>query len=83
MHKLTVKTIRLKSDILNFYVLFFEMCIRDRSYGVGVWGTFIVGLDEDDKSVFQRVVDFALENHLYGAMISVPTPFPGSALRCV
>lgn len=51
-----------------------------QSYGVGVWGTFIVGLDEDDKSVFQRVVDFALENHLYGAMISVPTPFPGSAL---
>ena len=51
-----------------------------QSYGVGVWGTFIVGLDEDDKSVFQRVVDFALENHLYGTMISVPTPFPGSAL---
>ena len=51
-----------------------------QSYGVGVWGTFIVGLDGDDKSVFQRVVDFALENHLYGAMISVPTPFPGSVL---
>jgi len=51
-----------------------------QSYGVGVWGTFIVGLDGDDKSVFQRVVDFTLENNLYGAMISVPTPFPGSSL---
>ena len=51
-----------------------------QSYGVGVWGTFIVGLDSDDTSVFQRVVDFTLENNLYGAMISVPTPFPGSAL---
>lgn len=51
-----------------------------QSYGIGVWGTFIVGLDGDDKSVFQRVVDFTLENNLYGAMISVPTPFPGSNL---
>jgi len=51
-----------------------------QSYGVGVWGTFIVGLDNDDKTVFQRVIDFTLENNLYGAMISVPTPFPGSEL---
>lgn len=51
-----------------------------QSYGIGVWGTFIVGLDGDDKSVFQRVVDFTLQNNLYGAMISVPTPFPGSSL---
>lgn len=51
-----------------------------QSYGIGVWGTFIVGLDGDDKSVFQRVVDFTAENNLYGAMISVPTPFPGSGL---
>lgn len=51
-----------------------------QSYGIGVWGTFIVGLDGDDKSVFQKVIDFTLENNLYGAMISVPTPFPGSRL---
>ena len=51
-----------------------------QSYGIGVWGTFILGLDGDDTGVFQRVVDFTLENHLYGAMLSVPTPFPGSEL---
>lgn len=50
-----------------------------QSYGIGVWGTFIVGLDATtDRS--STVVDFTMENHLYGAMISVPTPFPGSAL---
>ena len=53
-------------------------CIQ--SYGIGVWGTFIVGLDGDDKGIFSKVVDFTLSNHLYGAMISVPTPFPGSQL---
>lgn len=55
-----------------------ESIKKIQSHGIGVWGTFIVGLDGDDKSVFQRVVDFALENNIYGAMISVPTPFPGS-----
>lgn len=53
---------------------------RIQSHGIGVWGTFIVGLDGDDPSVFQKVIDFTIENHLYGAMISVPTPFPGSQL---
>ncbi len=57
-----------------------ESIRKIQSHGVGVWGTFIVGLDSDDKSVFQRVIDFALENNLYGAMISIPTPFPGSRL---
>lgn len=60
---------------------FYEEAIKTiQSYGIGVWGTFIVGLDQDDTSVFQRVVDFTLKTHLYGAMISVPTPYPGSVL---
>lgn len=57
-----------------------EYIAKIQSYGVGVWGTFIVGLDSDERSIFQKVVDFALDNNLYGAMISVPTPFPGSKL---
>lgn len=66
-----------KYEKLDFY----REAIRIiQSYGIGVWGTFIIGLDEDDTSVFQRVIDFTLENNLYGAMISVPTPFPGSHL---
>ena len=66
-----------KYDRMNKYG---EAIQKIQSYGIGVWGTFIVGLDGDDTSVFQRVVDFAIENNLYGAMISVPTPFPGSEL---
>ena len=66
-----------KFNRLNRYE---EVIQKIQSYGIGVWGTFIVGLDGDDKSVFQRVVDFTTKNNLYGAMISVPTPFPGSSL---
>lgn len=57
-----------------------EAIERIQAHGIGVWGTFIVGLDGDDTTIFQRVVDFALENKLYGTMVSVPTPFPGSDL---
>lgn len=57
-----------------------ESIQKIQSHRVGVWGTFIVGLDDDDSTVFQRIVDFTNENNLYGAMISVPTPFPGSKL---
>ncbi|MCL6450205.1 MAG: B12-binding domain-containing radical SAM protein [Acetobacteraceae bacterium] len=51
-----------------------------QSHGIGIWGTFIVGLDGDDRSVFQRVVDFARDTNLYAVMLAVPTPLPGSRL---
>ena len=52
-----------------------------RSYGIGVYGTFIVGLDADSERVFDDTSRFILENRLYGANITVPTPLPGTELR--
>ena len=52
-----------------------------QSHGIGIYGTFIVGLDEDDLSVFSQTVDFILQNRLYGANITVPTPLPRTQLR--
>lgn len=49
--------------------------------GIGVYGTFIVGLDQDDKGIFEATADFILENRLYGSNITVPTPLPGTELR--
>ena len=54
---------------------------RIQDEGIGIYGTFIVGLDGDDLSIFQRTADFILQNALYGANITVPTPLPGTALR--
>lgn len=50
-------------------------------YGIKIYGTFIVGLDGDDTSVFKKTSDFIIDNHLYGANITVPTPLPGTAFR--
>ena len=52
-----------------------------QSYGIGVYGTFIVGLDQDDNTVFKKTEEFIKKNKLYGVNITVPTPLPGTRLR--
>lgn len=57
-------------------------CIKKiQSFGIKIYGTFIVGLDGDKKDIFDLTADFILNNHLYGANITVPTPLPGTNLR--
>ena len=52
---------------------------RVHDAGIGVMGTFMLGLDgsEDD---FKRIVDFANEAALDLAQVSILTPYPGTAL---
>lgn len=60
----------------------YEQAIKKiQLYGIGVYGTFIVGLDEDDKHVFEETENFIKQNKLYGVNITVPTPLPGTRLR--
>jgi radical SAM superfamily enzyme YgiQ (UPF0313 family) len=57
-----------KHSYLNKYS---EYIRRIQSHGIGVHGAFIVGFDEDDASTFDTIVEFVLENNLYGADISL------------
>ena len=50
------------------------------SYGIAIHGFFILGLDEDDKDVFKRTVNFAQEMRLESAQFAWPVPYPGTAL---
>ena len=69
-------------DFKNRYIHSYSEKIKKiQSAGIRVYGTFIVGLDEDEGRIFDDTADFILENHLYGANITVPTPLPGTALR--
>lgn len=52
-----------------------------QSRGIGVIGFFIVGLDDDDSSIFTETANFIVENHLWDATVSVLTPLPGTRLR--
>lgn len=52
-----------------------------QNQGIGVFGAFIVGFDEDTEEVFEPITKFVIENKLLGAQISSLTPYPGTRLR--
>lgn len=52
-----------------------------QSHGIGIIGTFIVGFDKDDESVFEKTAQFIIDNKLSGAQISALTPFPKTRVR--
>ena len=43
-------------------------------------GSFVFGLDDDDKDVFQRTVDWAVGAYNYNFYFSILTPYPGTKL---
>lgn len=54
-----------------------------RLHGMGIMinASFVFGMDEDDESVFQRTVDWAVEQGLETATFHILTPYPGTALH--
>jgi radical SAM superfamily enzyme YgiQ (UPF0313 family) len=53
---------------------------RLHSLGVMINGSFVFGLDDDDKDVFKRTVDWAVENGLTTCTFHILTPYPGTRL---
>ena len=51
-----------------------------RTHRVTVNGCFVVGLDGDTETVFEKLRDFVVESKLLEVQITVPTPFPGTPL---
>ena len=49
--------------------------------GIEIIGSFVLGLDGDDKSVFERTAEFAKAHKLVAAQFSVLTPYPGTVVR--
>lgn len=52
-----------------------------QSIGIGVIGTFIVGFDHDESTVFDELAEFIIDNRLVGAQIAALTPFPRTKIR--
>jgi radical SAM superfamily enzyme YgiQ (UPF0313 family) len=49
--------------------------------GIEIIGSFVLGLDGDDRGVFARTVAFAQRHKLVAAQFAVLTPFPGTVMR--
>src|ERR671938_1734870 len=54
-----------------------------RLHGLGVMinGSFVFGMDEDDPSVFDRTVDWAVSQGIETATFHILTPYPSTALH--
>jgi radical SAM superfamily enzyme YgiQ (UPF0313 family) len=48
--------------------------------GIMINGSFVFGLDSDNPEVFQRTVDWALDQGITTATFHILTPYPGTAL---
>ena len=55
-----------------------EAVKRIHDHGIGIMGTFIVGLDGDDATVFDQITDFVMQNRLDWALTFIMTPCPGT-----
>ncbi len=53
---------------------------RLHDLGVMVNASFVFGMDDDDESVFERTVDWAIEQGIETATFHILTPYPGTAL---
>jgi radical SAM superfamily enzyme YgiQ (UPF0313 family) len=51
-----------------------------QSYGISVNGCFILGLDSDDKSIFETTKQYVVASALSEVQITILTPFPGTDL---
>lgn len=51
-----------------------------RGHGIPVLGAFVFGFDTDDRDVFPRTLEFALEAKLDLAQFNIITPLPGTDL---
>ena len=50
------------------------------SLGIMINGSFVFGLDSDDKDVFKRTVNWAVKNALTTCTFHILTPYPGTGL---
>jgi len=57
-----------------------EVVRRLDSLGIMINGSFVFGLDGDDREVFPRTVDWAIQAGITTATFHILTPYPGTAL---
>lgn len=57
-----------------------EAISRFHDAGIMINGSFVYGFDDDDRDVFVRTVEFAIENKVETATFHILTPFPKTRL---
>lgn len=66
-----------KQNLQKDYVLAVK---RLHSLGIMINGSFVFGLDSDDQSVFERTVEWGVNNAITTSTYHILTPYPGTQL---
>ena len=48
-------------------------------FGITIWGSFIFGFDEDEASIFEETVTFAIQAKIFSVVFAILTPYPETA----
>ncbi len=72
--------LRAQGKVQNLHRDYGEAVRRLHGLGVMVNGSFVFGMDEDDASVFDRTVGWAIGEGIETATFHILTPYPGTAL---
>jgi radical SAM superfamily enzyme YgiQ (UPF0313 family) len=51
-----------------------------RDAGIFLQASLVFGFDDDDKSIFERTLDFLVKNRVPSATFNILTPYPGTAV---
>ena len=57
-----------------------EIVKKLHDQGIAISGAFVFGLDDDDRSVFERTLEFAMDAKLDVAQFNWLTPYPGTPI---
>ena len=77
---LNPKSLKAQRKFQNLHRDYGAAVRRLHDLGVMVNGSFVFGMDEDDPSVFERTVEWAIEQGIETATFHILTPYPGTAL---
>jgi radical SAM superfamily enzyme YgiQ (UPF0313 family) len=75
---LSPENMRGNNKLVNAGTDYAAACRRFHDAGIMINGSFVFGFDCDGPDVFERTVDFAIENKILTATFHVLTPLPGT-----
>ncbi len=77
---LSAENLQAQHKVQNLHRDYDEAVRRVHAAGVMINGSFVFGMDDDDATVFDRTVEWAISRGIETATFHVLTPYPGTAL---
>jgi radical SAM superfamily enzyme YgiQ (UPF0313 family) len=81
LESLSQKNLRSTSKRPNIGLDMSEAICKIHKAGIEIIGSFVLGLEDDNKDVFEKTAKFAEFHKIAAAQFSVLTPFPGTVIR--